>query len=475
MFKRFFIIFTFLNYFCKCENRAILPSDENSYIFFSKPDLVLAFKSSEHSIVLLEAFKWISNDKILTEEANATSKLAWSSLGHPRLLNDSTRFFFNQEGFHTYVETLTENYQNSLVSLIKKVYSVNVTADQIHPIPLSKFECKIQISDETGGKDEVIKGEVRNFQTMPHRIDFHAPLSSHKRVLFQNRCLALNLDLTIQCEVAARGKLERQVSLTISKSELEARLALANRLFAKSEWIYFTKKQMETLSDQIGFTFNVLEDYHLTSCEFSRMFMDSFVAQISEQKFKLVVFEKAVDALFGSEEYSSTKIVIKELSRLFQLVRIGKNSVIKVWKERKNWKGPLSINSSVSLVRTKEQEWLKLNVSEQLIELNRLNEDGIKWELSVDEKIVPKFLKAAKLVKSIYARFGKLNFPNVSRKVYEEAFTQKFSLYTKSIKIDETGLESRGETEKDINLMKQTMSSQLSALNGRLICDFFKI
>ena len=135
-------------------------------ILFDLAD-VKVIEINENHVHEIKAFKYSNNIEIINKKDELKySQLEWATIGAPKPIpsflneNNSTLFInFTPEGFHINVQMLTELQAKLIVKEIKLKYNIKVRVNQIHNIPLSKFECQSRLIN-SNGTEYSIKGKV---------------------------------------------------------------------------------------------------------------------------------------------------------------------------------------------------------------------------------------------------------------------------------------------------------------------------
>ena len=157
---------------------------------FTSPDIIVETKLNGTRI-RLEAFKASTNDLILGNKTqDEYSRLHWLSVGYPSLIAPSfspedatgSLFTWSHTGFHTYIETLTDEHKALLVNKIQRQYNiVKIDTDQIHSLITENFDCKINLDcnsmsneSESSAQSEYIQlfGRVENPWEYPLILNF---------------------------------------------------------------------------------------------------------------------------------------------------------------------------------------------------------------------------------------------------------------------------------------------------------------
>ena len=172
------------------------------------PDLITNIKVVDGEFQL-EAYSWNKNDEILAENNTKNyGKLKWFSLGHPSLAEMKSNikskqhrlFRHSPKGFFTHIQLLTNEHKNFLAKKIKTLYNIEIELDQIVNMPLTSFNCEIDLQDSDS--ELTIKGEVKSFKHFPLRLDFKLAKNSKEMELFNKSLLARNEnDFELKCDI----------------------------------------------------------------------------------------------------------------------------------------------------------------------------------------------------------------------------------------------------------------------------------
>jgi hypothetical protein len=138
---------------------AIESRSSTDEIYFDVTDLAVSYNNQNGDVYQLEAYKTSVNDKIIKDAATGQyNQLSWVSIGHPRIVKtnyassqsdvESKLFYFNNEGFYTYVSMLTDEHKQLFVNAVQQKYNVNINTHQIRIMPLEIFNCNIKINWE---------------------------------------------------------------------------------------------------------------------------------------------------------------------------------------------------------------------------------------------------------------------------------------------------------------------------------------
>ena len=206
-------------------------------------------------------------------------------------------FDFSRNTIFTHVEMLTAVQSRLLSETAETKYGVKVSNNQIINLPLSKFECSLLLFDEAGNK-YLLKGGVLDFKHFPLRMDFHAPLGSRERKLF-DEYLSEEDDsgLEFTCNMESMGKRKFTNSLTITLDEIE-HIGLEEKLLGPSHnakaTVFVTRHQMTSLAAEMYSTLNIVEEYQMPETQFSEAFIEGMISQAAVNAFSMVSIDTAV-------------------------------------------------------------------------------------------------------------------------------------------------------------------------------------
>lgn len=451
----FYFISSTIIFQCNCVNSQDLQSF-NHDIDFQAPHVIVDYDLDSLTRITLNAFT-TKNIKQFEDQPNSGKKynrLTWMSLGYPKLLetkqfnsNLSRIFHFYDGGFFTFIETLNIDYKHALTRALFDKYSINVTNAQIVNIPLSYFGCEIEFYDQNNTK---IMGQVKNFDQHPYKVMFKAPLKSTERNLFEEKIKINERNIFVNCKIESQYKDEKITAFKLIPNDIKE-LNLIDKLFEKNEFVYLIRYQVDSLSNEIYSSFDVLE---IDEEEFNKTFYHEFMKKVYFQKFSHEKFDQVVKSLskysLNIDQIANIEIIKKEFGKLFKLNQNGNKKFISIDSEfvdnlRKKNKndelrigsesgvGGLCVETSVQFVRNKEVEWSKYSKSivEQISELNCNNEDGIEWELKVMQ-ILPKSLNVVKLKKSSFLTTT-FHFPGVKIVQFIPKFQRSFTINSNNI------------------------------------------
>jgi hypothetical protein len=283
------------------------------------------------------------------------------------------------------------------------------------------------------------------------RIDFFSPISNFEdRHAFVKR-LQHDEDITLSCEIGSSGgKIDRVNSFTISANQM-SQMQLSDDLFGLANSTYVSREQMSKLSSKIFSQMSILEEYQMPEYQFKESFIEDFIKQTAEVFFKQINLNDALATIskysinFADDLRSDT--IKADGGKVFKLTTYNNKSHIVVDNEGLDYLkkkdttstagsggasvlGLFSVGASAAKVKERENEWLTTNkdVNDELLELNTISIDENQWEFE-GEKIVPKSLNVARLIKSKFS--NTLTFSKVKKVIIEAKYTKKFKLYTK--------------------------------------------
>jgi hypothetical protein len=425
-------------------------------IVFDLPDLVV-IQSVEQRTVQIEAFKSHENDKIMAKSDSKYLKhLMWVSVGSPRLVpmfdrtdDEEKLFHFTNEGFYSHVEMLTVQQRELFRLEIEHKHSIKISIRQIVNLPLLRFSCGLRIHDN--GTQVLVTGAVTNFQVFPLRVDFLAPLQSYGRRLIESALENEDaFDLPISCEISSEGDVEKQNKFTISTTQLN-QMDLIDGLFGAANSTLVTRRQMNAFMNQVYAKMNVTEEYEMAEYRFKGEFVEDFIKQVLSSEFESIDIDTALSklskyALNFDRNDLKPNVIKHEMGRIFRTFKTGNKSAIRVDGESVDdlvQKGYLDVGGGLNAnflnitsvgggggAQVTENKKLLLatkSVFENLTDLNSVFEDEVEWE-QVGEKIVPKSLKVARLLKSSFSK--NLEFNRIRKEKFKTTFTKKMSIYS---------------------------------------------
>jgi hypothetical protein len=430
-------------------------------IIFDLPDLIAIQNEDETHSVQIEAFKSIENDIIIRESNSKYFRhLMWVSIGNPKLVytfdrvNQNSLFHFFNGGFYTYVQMLTEQQRKLLRHEVEYKHSIKISIQQIVNLPLTKFTCAMTIYEHGNGYP--ITGAVTNFHNFPLRLDFQAPVNTPERQLFEQITNTDDFfDLPVHCEIASEGDVERQNTFTLTTSQLND-MNLIDELFGPANSTYVTRQQMNVLTKQVYSHMNVIEDYEMPEMEFRNEFIEAFIEQVSNNEFKPIDFDMALSQL---SKYALNfhpadlrpDVIKNDMGRIFKVIRTANHSVIRL--DMQNVKhlaneglvdfgGGNGVNASfmnmiliggggggLQHYYDKNSSSIGKSLVEQLNDLNHEFRDGLQWDF-VGERILPKSLNVARLLRSSFTK--NLKFNRIRKVKSKASFIKRLSIYANS-------------------------------------------
>ena len=424
-------------------------SDDNSDVVFSLQDLVIEPFINNVEKVQLEAYKTKKNDLILSQKkSDEYDQLHWTSIGYPTLTvkkssSGSSLFHFTNDGFFTHVEMLTENQKSMFADAAKRKYKIDVKKEQITTLVPSEFKCELEFSCDE--EPIFLKGDVYNKKTWPLALKFKYGNYEKNTKECIKKYISDNLDsLELRCEILAQANSEQTNVFSINfKSENNNELV--NELFGKSESIYVTRNQMDDFSQSIYSSMNVFEQYEQSEDQFNNIFVEDFIKQMSEDGFKSVPFEQAVNGIsrFNIDKDIEPDEIISEYSKVFNVSQEGGKQQLIINKEqyeRLNERKRDEHGGSVSggfagftagasynqaKERQTESEKSGKSINDQLNEFNKQSDTTVEYKFD-GKKVIPKSLKVAKLTKSKFKK--SINFSRIKKTLKKYLFNTKFSL-----------------------------------------------
>jgi len=408
---------------------------EDGIIFDTNADIEIDF-IRHNTVYQIEAFATTSNAKILeSKNSERYGNLNWLSFGAPRLIwNNGTAIKLRDSGFLIEIEMLTKEQKILFKEAISDKYQININElRQIQYLIPDKLECSTDFECEN--HLVILKGSVHSLRTFPYLCHFKLFKKSKEKECF-DEILKAKSKLTFQCVLATKSKKSKQNTLKISTAQLN-NLNLIEDLFGPANVTYLTRNQMTDLASFIRNRLNIVEEYNIPNSQFDEQFIQKFVKDFLEEE---VPFEKILQSLssFSLKDFNPD-IITSELKNIFQISKNGDKNHIVVnneWKDGNREKDGFStgvsasafgFGGSVDFAKNKEREWESSGKSlkDQLEEMNSESKDDIQWKFE-GEKIVPKTIKATKLIKT---KFDKgLEFNRIRKEIYEANFERAFDL-----------------------------------------------
>ncbi|RNA06929.1 hypothetical protein BpHYR1_039935 [Brachionus plicatilis] len=490
-------------YFRRSRNKIkICQTLATNDVVFDLADITLEYEEGK-KVVLLEAYKTASNDRIIESKDNEKySQLNWVSIGNPtisKILPQAEIFNFRPDGFDIFVELLNQENKKRLVDAIKKKYNISVSVDQVLTLKPGRFECRIELYDD--GNKFFLNGKARDLNTFPIRVSFPYPdtnLAIERKAL-EKRLVKDNNDpdLEIKCEAYSQGQAYRENTLILSSKQMN-QLNLADDIFGPESEVFVTRNQLNRLSQELYQKLNIIEEYQIAEKEFEQSFITEFLKQTAVYINQYTPFDKALSQLssFSLAEDLKPDVIKEELSKTFVLKKRGTKDFLVLNDSLSNKSyvnSSMNIGSSGSVkipfikvgstrdfAKSKAKDWEDSNssYSEQLNELNNYDQNDVEW-VKKGRMIVPRRIKVSKLVKSELN--NDLKFSRIRREYYDAPFSRVFSFRTKlfdKISANDRNLLERTLILKDIYLEKaksiieNDFDSVLNIQNGKWFVTF---
>lgn len=217
-----------------------------------------------------------------------------------------------------------------------------------------------------------------------------------------------------------------------------------DKLFGNANEVYVSRNQMANLAADMYGKLDIYEDYEMEEKEFSQAFVEEMIKQTSEGLFGPIEFDKGLDQLskYNTDDVSPD-VIRSQMSKALKVETQGNKKHIVVDKEFSNSQssktgdgkdvggsfglGIFGLSGSVKTVKERENAWSKSSRSldDQLTELNKETKNEVEWKFD-GEKIVPKSLNLAKLVKSKFKK--DISFERIKRVVKDVKFKRNFVL-----------------------------------------------
>lgn len=412
---------------------------------FDTSDLIVEYK--QHGIVsLMDAFA--SNKNAGVEKTtnnhynnyNNNGRLEWYSVGHPILItqNRSTTLFnWTPKGFYILVDMLNDNQKELFINKIRSKYGVTVEKSQIIKIRLDKLECSLEFSCE--GATIRIDGSANEFNEYPFRVEFTAAYQSKERICLESHLIENN-EVDFKCEMKKHSKWNkaREVTFSLSSDFLNSH-ELTDRLFGESDWVYITRKQMNSLAEEIYRLAHIKSEYRLTEEDFSQKFIDGLINQYSEEKaFNNVAFDEGSINLtsYGVEDLDVDQTKV-ELSNILEYSINEENTQYTVYLKKSETDFSVdTANSGFKLLGGVETLDFFNSLPEKSVSgAATLNiENIIEWEIDFDNKnVVPKSLNLIKLTRKSFEK--ELQFKKIKVKTFSKdlIYSKQFTLRSRGI------------------------------------------
>ena len=421
------------------EQNRLHSSSEN--IFNNEQDITIEIEDDEGTVHYMEVFKSNINDKIIQSKRHEDySKLKWYSLGIPTLIENKylnkSLINFNSNGFHIFVQMLTNEYRKRIIKEIYFKYKINVDYNQITNIIANKFACYLQV--KCNSERTKFHGLTKDFSKFPLRVEFEI---NDK----QKECLnKLNDDeLTFYCTLHTLSKNERKNYLRVDSSVYE-KMNIETDIFGSQDSVYLTRHQLGTLASRLYSNLNILEEYEIDEKEFNQQFLDSFLMQITQKSFEIVNIE---EALKNSNRRLQSDFINSKLTKLLNINNHNGQKYITISNRNERLYNSnedvvlnelFDLDSLTKFIDRKENEWKisEKTINQQLDEINQHAESEIEWKIDSnnDNKIVPKNLNVTRLTKQKLKKT--ISFNRIYKKDYEKLFERSFDLYAMKKQIE---------------------------------------
>ena len=418
-------------------------------IIFGLVDITIEINEN-NEIYKIEAFKTKDNDEIFNKNnPSEYSKLAWVSIGSPKLvkLSKNNVFYFTEHAVFARVSMLTETYKQSIADAIKTKYRVNVTTNQITTMSLSRFECETSIYERNRLK--VIRGQVKNFAKFPLELQFPYPKQSNERLVFQNYP-----ELNFDCVIKAGAAQKKTNILTINLNQF-TQLGIMENLFGPANEVYVTRNQLSNLAFDVFTSLDIVEEYQMSEKEFDLKFVDGLVTQTATNAFNQVPIDEALQKLSkystNFEKDLTSDLIKEDLGKLYEIKKYNDKKLIKLneenlqeFKNKYSGEGETKAKADVKVpvidisvvgelgvsgktAKENDETKSKKSLDEQLKEINSENNNQIEFQIK-GEKVIPKSLYVAKLIKSTFKKT--LTFNRIRKESFDAIFERDIQLST---------------------------------------------
>ena len=418
-------------------------------VSFNKSDLIVEYK--HYGIVsLMDAFesnknaevgKTTNNNYNGYSNNNNNGRLEWYSVGHPILItpNTSTTLFnWTPKGFYILVDMLNDNQKELLINKIRSKYGVSIDKSQIIKLRLDKLECSLEFSCE--GATIRIDGSANEFNEYPFRVEFKAAHRSNERICLESY-LVENYEVDFKCELKKYSKWDKPKEVHFSlTSDFLNRHELIDQLFDESEWVYITRKQMNTLAEEIYQLAQIKSEYRLSEIDFIEKFIYGLISQCSKEKaFYDVAFDEGLGNLtrYSAEDLDVDQTKEQLSNILGYSIKEKNNKSISLYSKKSEINFSVDkANSGFRLLGGLET----LDFFDSLPEKSVSGtptltiEDLIKWEIQSDiEKVVPKSLNLVKLMRKSFEK--ELLFKKIKIKTFikDLIYSKQFTLRSRGI------------------------------------------
>ena len=400
----------------------------------------------------IEAFRSTNNDKIIeTNKTDQYGRLEWHSIGSPLLSNISSSknsslsfanlFEITPSGFSVFIEFLNDAQKRAIIEKIKSKYGIDVNTSQIYQLKFSEITCLIDIVCETNEEEWIkLRGSTKIFTKFPLEVKFKDQDKSKLTCLHQYLVEHQHIDL--ECTASRNSKNVKKNYFSISADQINSN-EITDKLFGDGDEKLVSREQLANLANEIYTSFHVYAEYEIPKDEFSSKFIEGLIKQ-TNAAFKPVPFKEAISSL---SKYSMKDLEPNQIKSAFEkalkVKTEGSKKHIVVDKESANsqsQKNNTSLGTSVetdlkvaslkmscNFAKGRENSWANSNKSldNQLKELNDHTRDQIEWKFD-GNRIIPKSLKLAKIVKSTFK--NGLKFEKIERFVSDKLQVKSFNI-----------------------------------------------
>jgi len=231
-------------------------------------------------------------------------------------------------------------------------------------------------------------------------------------------------------------------------------LRLEEKLFGpakkpnSSAFVYVTRDQLMSLAMDTSSALNIVEEYQMPETQFGEAFVEGLVSQIATSQFTHVDIDKALTAISacGIDFKGDLRAdeIKRDLSEVLYVDTVHDKKQIKV-NEDKNQQFSNNFSVSGGVSGLPASTWLigsllnlaagndfkiiqdTKSLNDQLTELNRKSDIGIKWEIE-GTRVIPKSINVVRISRAKMTKT--LTFTRVQRKQFSASFKKEFSLYS---------------------------------------------
>ena len=412
-------------------------------------DITVEYRDNNKSYHI-EAFRSTNNDKIIENSlTNQYGRLEWHSIGSPLLTNIysskisslsfANLFQITPSGFSVFIEFLNEAHKKAIIEKIKSKYAIDVKTSQIYQLKFSEITCFIEIICENEESIK-LKSSTKIFTKFPLEIKFIE--QDKKKLTCFHQYLVEHQHIDLECTASRNSKNVKKNYFSINAQQINSN-DLMDKLFGDGDEKFVSREQMANFANEIYTSFHVYSEYEMPKDEFSSKFVEGLIKQ-TNAAFKPVPFKEALSSL---SKYSMKDLepdeIKKTYEKMLKVKTVGSKKHIIVDKalsdsqSQKNtsshggavgvsYKG-VGLNTSYNYAKERENNWAKSNKSleNQLKELNDHTKEEIEWKVD-GNRIVPKSLKLAKLVKSTFK--NGLKFEKIDRYVNDKLQVISFNV-----------------------------------------------